>query len=401
MRTFYYAGVDGRGRQSKGRVQADDEADLQEKLRESGVWLIEARAEAADAGAANKVGNVGRRELINFCTLMGFLTKVGIPLVSALEISANDCEKPAFAIVLVDLKRNIESGFQLAEALERYPRVFSQNFTNLIRAGEQSGSLPEAFAELKRYLEWLEQMSADVKQATIYPAVVMVATILFVLILFTFVVPKFVALLTVTKVALPWPTRVVFGASDFMKSSWWIVIGTLIGVPMTVKFLQRRYEEFACAWDRFWFKLPVAGPLSHMLVMARFSQNLAILYRNGVPLISALKLVEGLLGSKLAAKATADITRRIEEGESFSEAMRHHDVFPLLLLRMTLIGERTGQLDQSLENVAAYYNLQVPQRLKRLFSMMEPALILFLVTVVGFVAMAVFLPILSLMQSIK
>lgn len=401
MRTFAYAGVDGRGRHSKGRLQAEDEADLEERLRGNGVWLIESRAETGSAGAATRVGRVSRRELINFCTLMGFLTKVGIPLVQALEISANDCDKPAFALVLIDLKRHIESGFQLAEALERYPKVFTQNFTNLIRAGEQSGSLPEAFAELKRYLEWLEQMSADVKQATIYPVVVLVATLLFVLILFTFVVPKFVVLLTVTKVALPWPTRVVFGASDFMKSWWWLILGVGFGVPLLVGFLRRRSEPFACAWDRHWYQLPVAGPLSHMLVMARFSQNLAILYRNGVPLISALKLVEGLLGSRLASKATMDISRRIEEGESFSEAMRHHDVFPMLLLRMTLIGERTGQLDEALANVASYYNLQVPQRLKRLFSLLEPALILFLVTVVGFVALAVFLPILSLMQNIK
>ncbi len=401
MPTYIYTGVDGRGRTSKGRLQADSEADLEEKLRGNGVWLVEARPEAANVGAADKVGKVARREIINFCTLMGFLTKVGIPLVQALEIAANDCENPAFNIVLLDLKRNIESGFQLAEAMERYPRVFNLNFTNLVRAGEQSGSLPEAFAELKRYLEWVEQMTADVKQATIYPAVVMVATILFVLVLFTFVVPKFVVLLSVTKVPLPLPTKIVFGASDFMKSWWWVVIGTLVGVPSIVGFFRRKSDAFACAWDRYWFKLPVAGPLSHMLVMARFSQNLAILYRNGVPLISALKLVEGLVGSRLAGKATLDICRRIEEGESFSEAMRSHEVFPMLLLRMTLIGERTGQLDSSLENVATYYNQQVPQRLKRLFSLMEPALIIFLVSIVGFVALAVFLPILSLMQSIK
>ncbi len=401
MPNYVYTGVDGRGRTAKGRIQAEDETELEEKLRGNGVWLVEARAEAANVGMADRVGNVGRRELINFCNLMGFLTKVGIPLVQALEIAANDCEKPAFNLVLADLKRNVECGFQLAEAMERYPRVFSQSFTNLIRAGEQSGSLPESFNELKRYLEWVEQMSADVKQATIYPAVVLVATILFVLILFTFVVPKFVVLLTATKVALPLPTRIVFGASDFMKSSWWIVVGALTVVPATLGFLRRKSEAFACAWDRHWFKLPVAGPLSHMLVMARFSQNLAVLYRNGVPLISALKLVRGLVGSPLAAKATVDVCRRIEEGETFSEAMRHHEVFPMLLLRMTLIGERTGQLDSSLENVATYYNQQVPQRLKRLFSLMEPALILFLVAIVGFVALAVFLPILSLMQNIK
>jgi type IV pilus assembly protein PilC len=401
MQNFAYSGVDARGHKSKGTLRARDEAELEERLRTTGVWLVEARRAPEEARGRTGRVRTTRRDLINFCTLMGFLTQVGIPLVQALEIASNDCDRPAFAQVIEEVKRSVESGFQLANALERFPRVFPPNFTHLIRAGEHSGSLPAAFAELKRYQEWLEQMSADVKQATIYPAVVLVATLLFVLILFTFVVPKFVALLTVAKATLPWPTRVVFGVSDFIKSSWWWVLGALIVVPAGVAIARRRSERFACAWERAWYSIPVIGDLSHMLVMSRFSQNLAILYRNGVSLIPALKLVEGLVDSPMVSRATIDIGKRIEEGETFSGAMRLHTVFPLLLLRMTLIGERTGQLDHALENVAAYYNLQVPQRLKRLFSLLEPALILFLVGVVGFVALAVFLPILSLMQSIR
>lgn len=401
MVTFQYSGVDTRGRRSKGRLQAVDETDLEEKLRTTGVWLIEATAAPDSAGSRAKLRRASRRDLISFCTLMGFLTQVGIPLVQALEIAGKDCENPAFARVVDEVRRSVESGFQLAEALERFPHIFKPSFTHLIRTGEHSGALPGSFAELKRYLEWLEQMSADVKQATIYPALVLVATLLFVLILFTFVVPKFVALLTLTKTALPLPTRVVFGASDFIKSSWWVVIGSMVLIPLAIGYLRRKSERFACAWERNWYTLPIIGALSHMLVMSRFSQNLAILYRNGVPLVSALKLVEGLVGSTLVSLAVADMRRRIEEGENFSGAMRRHDVFPLLLLRMTLVGERTGQLDHALENVASYYNIQVPQRLKRLFSILEPALIIFLVSIVGFVALAVFLPILSLMQNIR
>jgi type IV pilus assembly protein PilC len=299
------------------------------------------------------------------------------------------------------VKRSIESGAQLADALERFPRYFQPGMTNLIRAGESSGALPDAFNELKRYLEWQEQIAADVKQATIYPAVVMFTTIVFVLVLFTFVVPKFVLLLSATKVALPWPTKVVFGLSDFLKSSWWVWSPLLFGVPLGIQLGCRYSPKFARAWDLFFMRVPVLGPLTHMLWMARFAQNLAVLYRNGVPLVSALKLCQGLVGSRMVGDLVGETARRIEEGETLSGSLRQYPVFPVLLIRMAAIGEKTGQLDHALENVASYYNLLVPQRVKRLFSLMEPAMILILVGIVGFVALAVFLPILTLMSSIK
>jgi type IV pilus assembly protein PilC len=273
--------------------------------------------------------------------------------------------------------------------------------TSLIRAGERSGSLPESFAELKRYLEWQEQIASDVKQATIYPAIVMITTAIFVLVLFTFVVPKFVGLLKVAKVALPLPTKIVFGASDFAKATWWMWMIILVVGPIAIQLGRKFSKPFALFWDRVWMRVPLLGGMTHMLWVARFAQNLAVLYRNGVPLVSGLKLCEGLVGSPLMGQTVVDVARRIEEGETFSDALRHHKIFPNLLLRMSVIGEKTGQLDQALENVSGYYNLIVPQRIKRLFGLMEPALILFLVTVVGFVALAVFMPILSLMQGLK
>jgi type II secretory pathway component PulF len=405
MKTFAYTGLDARGRNQSGRLIAQDEANLEEMLRGSGIWLVQATAEklaeTEKASTARRRGSASRRELASFCTLMAFLTKVGIPLVSALDIAAQDCDRPGFAAILRELKRFIESGLPLAESLERFPNCFSKGFTSLIKAGESSGALPDAFSELKRYLEWQEQVAADVKQATIYPAMVMITTALFVLVLFTFVVPKFVTLMAVAKVALPWPTKVVFGVSDFAKATWWIWLICLTVLPASIQFARKSSVKFAKLWDQFWMRIPIIGPLTHMLWMSRLAQNLAVLYRNGVPLVSALKLCEGLVGSRMVGDLIADMGRRIEEGATFSESMRQHDVFPVLLVRMTAIGEKTGQLDQALENVAGYYNLIVPQRIKRLFSFMEPAMILFLVGIVGFVALAIFMPILSLMGSIR
>jgi type IV pilus assembly protein PilC len=406
MKTFLYTGMDARGRSQHGKMHALDEVALEETLRSSGVWLVEAKAEnpnlAAEARShAGRFGKGQRRELISFCTLMGFLTKVGVPLVQALDIAAQDCDRVVFSTVLREVKRAIESGLPLADSMQRFPRFFDHGMTSLIRAGESSGALPESFAELKRYLEWQDQISADVKQATIYPAVVMITTAIFVLVLFTFVVPRFVGLLKVAKVALPLPTQIVFGVSDFAKATWWLWLIVLVLGPIAIQLGRKYSRAFSIIWDRLWMRLPILGPLTHMLWIARFAQNLAVLYRNGVPLVSGLRLCEGLVGSQLVGGMILDVARRIEEGETFSGALRTHRIFPTLLLRMSVIGEKTGQLDEALENVAGYYNLIVPQRIKRLFGLLEPAMILFLVTVVGFVALAVFMPILSLMQGIK
>lgn len=386
---------------------ADNETTLEEKLHALGLWLVEAKAEKSDRQdriAHQQGGSWGasrRRELINFSTLMAFQLRVGIPMVTALQVAADDCDSPRFKLVLRELKRLVESGLQLCEAMQRFPKLFSGNFVSLVKAGEQSGTLPDTFLEQKRYLEWQEQLIADVRQATIYPTVVLIVVCLFVLLLFTFVIPKFVLLLKAANAPLPLVTRVVFGASDFAKATWWIWLGVLTVIPAAIQITRRSWEDFAVAFDKIKFKMPVFGQLNHMLVVSQFAHSVAVLYRSGVILPEALKLCQGLVKSAWLSRVIADVVKRVEAGDALSEAMRRHEVFPSLLLRMTVMGEKTGSLDQSLDNVADYYNTLIPRRIKKIFSIVEPSLIIFLVGIVGTVALAVFLPIISLVGSIK
>ena len=408
MHHFVYQCVDHNGKTISGKMLAPDETALEERLKANGLWLVDAKADKParkpSALAARGIGfgnDTGRRELIDFCTLMSFQLRVGVTMVQALEISAADCPNPRFRETISEVKKLVESGEPLADALARFPRSFAGNITSLIRAAESSGTVPEAFLELKRYLEWQEQIVSDIRQATIYPAIVLFVVCLFVLVLFTFVVPRFVSLLSVAKVALPLITRVVFAASDFAKSTWWMWFALLIGAPAIIGFLKRRSLPFAMAYDRFKFRLPIFGELNHMLVIARFAHNLAVLYRSGIPIINALGLCRDLVGSALVGHNLGDVVQRVEAGDPISEALRRHPVFPPLLIRMVTMGERTGNLDTSLENVSGYYNVVIPRRIKKVFSIMEPALILFLVAIVGTVALAIFLPIISLMGAIR
>ena len=404
---YSYLGIDRCGRNVAGRMIADDEANLEAKLHRIGLWLVEAKGEGAqrrDRAAQSqwrRWGRSSRRDLINFCTLIAFELKAGIPMVTAIQVASDDCEHAKFKRLLQELKRQVEAGLPLWEAMQRFPRVFSQQFISLVRAGEHSSALPETFLEEKRYLEWQEQVAADVRQASIYPAIVLIVVSLFVLLLFTYVVPKFVLLLSAVNVPLPLPTRVVFGVSDFAKATWWAWVVGLTGVPMAVQVARRCSEGFAIGFDRVKFRLPVFGKLMHLLAISQFAHNLAVLYRAGIIITEALKLCQGLVGSAWLAKVIGELAQRVEGGEPLSEGMRDYELFPPLLLRMAVMGENTGSLDQALENVSDYYNVLIPRQIKRIFAIVEPGLIVFLIGVVGTVALAVFMPIITLMGSIR
>lgn len=406
MPSYGYVGVDRSGRNISGKMVAVDETELEEKLQGLGLWLVSAKTDKAEERAKAKrkrksFGGVTRQEMINFCTLMGFQLKVGITMVTAIQVAAEDCESPRFRSVLMEVKQHIESGAQLAEALERFPHVFQPQFVSLVRAGESSSALPETFMELKRYLEWQDAIIADVRQATIYPAVVLMVVMALVMVLFTFVIPKFVMLLTSVKVALPLPTRIVFGLSDVVKATWWIWLLCVTVLPAAVAIGRHYSLKFAIFCDKAKFKIPLFGGLIHMLVVARFAHNFGILYSSGVSIVNALKLTRGLVGSIWVSTVLEDIVARVEAGDALSEGLRRYPVFPPLLIRMVVMGENTGNLDKALANVSDYYNLIVPRKIKKIFAIMEPMLIVFLVGLVGFVALAIFMPILSLLGSIK
>jgi len=392
-----------------GTMIAQDERVLEDRLGELGLLLVEAKLEAAsEPGRAvekRSVLGIGtgakRRELIDFCTLLSFQLGAGITMLTALEVAAADCLNAQFKLKLLEIRRRVEAGETLSEAMGRFPRSFTAHFTSLVKAGEQSATLPQTFLELKRYLEWQEQIITDVRQATIYPLMVLIVVCVFTLTLFTFVIPKFALLLTAAKMDLPLITKTIFGLSSFVKATWWIWLPILVGTPIAVQIARKNWSAFNIEFDRFRFKWPVMGSLYHLLVMCRLAHNLAILYRSGLTVVNALKLTRDVVGSELVGTLIDDVGQRMERGEFLSEAMRRHKLFPQLLVRMVVMGEKTGTLDTSLENVASYYNLVIPRTIKKVFGIAEPMLILFLVALVGAVAVAVFLPILSLMDAVK
>lgn len=400
MPHFHYTGIARDGSECRGDFEAVDERNLEDLLRERGIWLIQARLVESHIQDRWSSSRVSSQELITFCTLMGFQIQVGIHVLQALEITAQEVGSSAMGGILMGLKRGVESGSTLSSAMEEFPKAFPRDLVQLIRSGEQGGSLSESFLQAKQHLEWQRHVQGEIRQATLYPMLVLAAALGFVAVLFTGVVPKFVGLLTTLKIPLPTPTRVVFAVSDLTRNYGPWVLLTVGVLAIAVGMLKHRSLRMALVVDRFRLALPILGPLLRMGVMNRFAHNLAVLYRNGVTLPNALQLVGEMTGSPNVAQAVERVRTSILGGESLSEALRNHSVFPRLLIRLVRVGEQTGQLDRALEQLAFHYHQELPRRWKQLIGILEPTLILFLVILVGVVALAVILPVLSLMQSL-
>lgn len=401
MPNYLYRAVDGSGASITGVLAAGDELGLENALRERGYWLIEANEQAQNVGTPQRKGKVTRRDLIDLSIHMGTLLSVGVPLVEALRGIEEEASNPVLQAIIGDVRREVEAGASFSEAAAKYPQAFPHQVASMIRAGEQSGTLPETFAELRRYLEWLDRLMGDIKQASIYPTIVFVVVLMFVLLLFTFVIPKFVAILNIAKVPLPLLTVVVIAISDFMVATWWLWPFVGILTVVSVKVARHRWLWLAYAVDRLKLEMPIFGDLNKMIAMSRFATNFSVLYRSGIPILECLKLCQGLVDNKLLERALAHTEQVMAEGVTMSASFHEYEIFPPLVLRMVAVGETSGEMDKALSHVSAYYNEEIPRRIKKVFGILEPAITVMLLGIVATVALAVFLPLLRMMGSLR
>jgi type IV pilus assembly protein PilC len=323
----------------------------------------------------------------------------GIALVEALDFSLGDQTHVGFREVQQHVMDRVKSGSSFSEALDDHPRTFPPLVVNLIRAGESSGRLAEACADIRRYFEWIDRLMADMRQALLYPVFVLVATIAFFFLVFTFLIPRFATVLTEIKVKLPWLTRLFLDISTFMTKYWWAVGAGIILVILTFKYGPKLSVGFARILDRFKLRLPIFGPIHHLICLSRVSQNLATLYRAGLPLLTALQLSRGLVGNRILEDAVAEVEASVKSGRPMHEAMRDNPIFSRLLVQMVAVGESTGSLGDALQHVSDYYDEIVPRQVKKFLSILEPAMIICLIVMVGTVALAVFLPIASMLDA--
>jgi general secretion pathway protein F len=344
---------------------------------------------------------VPRRELSELCTFLGTLVRAGVSIPTALRDFSQETKHPWFRYVVEQVYLAVEAGESLAGSMEKFPRVFSEELRGMVKAGERSGSLPEALGRVRAHLDWQERLSGDIRQATTYPVVVSLLLSVFVLYLFSSVVPGIAKILVDLKVPLPLVTKIVLLISDLVKEIWWLVVVVVVAAITGIAQGRKRSEGFRLAWDGMLLKLPVFGELNSMIAQARFSQNAAVLHRSGLSILENLELCHGLVGNAVFARALSFALRDVREGGSLAQSLRGSGIFSGMAVRMIAAGESSGDLDRSLDHVAAYYEEEVPRKVKRVFAIVEPMLIVTLVAIVGVVAMAIFLPILGMSSGVR
>ena len=400
MANFQYRAIDAHGNPIEGRMSAPDLSHLERQLQGMGLWLVRTLENKPNSGArsAKKRGKVKSRDLMEFSTHMFTLLEAGIPLSQALKSLSVETPNLQLRATLHTIFQQVEAGNTLHEAMSQHPRIFPPQVTNLVHAGEDSGTLTETFKELERYLDWVDQIRGDVRQATIYPSIVIVAVIGLLVLLFTFVIPRFVPILEGLHVPLPTITVVVIGLSEFMVRAWWIWASLILVCPVVWVVGQKHVTGFSHWRDQMILQLPVMGKLIQMLTLSKFVQNFAVLYRAGIPVLQCLKLCQGLVGNYVVEKALQDAERAVAEGSTINESLSRHPVFPPMVLQMISVGEATGNLPQTLMNVANFYNREIPRKIKKAFALLEPLITLGLIVIVGTVALALFMPMMSLME---
>lgn len=398
MPEFNYKAVDNKGKQHSSSCYAVDEAGLENELKEKGFWLIDATKIKTNKKKA-KV-KVTRPMLIEFCISMSAMLGSGIGIVEAIQSVLEESDNEGFKTVLRDIADNITAGNTLVSALEQYPTVFPEQMCNLINAAEYSGNLVEAFKEISDYLQWTDSLVKDVKQVSLYPTIVLIVVGVFILLLFTFVVPKFTELLMSVNVPLPLVTQVVIGISDTVQAYWYLFVLMPFGLFKLSQFCIRRFSHLALMADRVKLKLPIFGDVIKMLCLSRFTHNMAILTRSGIPILQSLSLCRNLVGNRVISDAILEAQAAVNQGRTMTEVFKSYAVFPPTLLRMMVIGEETGSLERSLNHISDRYDDEIPRKIKKIMGIMEPMIMVMLIGIVGTVVVAIFMPLMSLMGSV-
>ncbi len=337
----------------------------------------------------------GRPQLVLTTRQLATLVKAGMPLLRALHTVSDQLDPGPLRDVFASIASDVEAGVKFSEALSSHPRWFPPFYVNMVRAGEVGGLLDEILKRLAELLEKQARIRQRVKSALMYPAFVMVAAVGILTVLMAFVVPTFLGMFTELGSSLPLPTRILVVSCTAVRTWWWAVLLGLIGAGMLLKMLISTPAGKRVV-DRATLHAPVIGSLVERLLISRFARTFGTLISSGVPILSALETVRATVTNSVIDEALLDVEHSLKVGESLARPMELSGVFPPLVTRMVALGEETGQLDRMLMQVADSYEEEVDVQLAGLTQLLEPLLIVFVGGIVGFIVIAMFLPLMSL-----
>jgi type IV pilus assembly protein PilC len=417
MPVFEYRAVDKKGKDVVSVIEAANNMDALNKVRELGLYPLKvvektrADIQSKEQKAKTVLGlpvslfrekKVKPQHMVIFIRQFATLINAGLPLLRSIKILWEQQRPGALKYALEDLANSVESGSTFSEALLKHPAIFSKLFVNMVKAGEAAGVMDVVLLRLADFYEKSHKIRAKVKSALIYPIIVVCAAIAVLFFLVLFIIPKFAEMFKDMDLALPTPTRILIGITNLMLQWYtWVVLAVVVAGFVLVYVAVSRTPKGRYAIDKLKLDFPLFGILVQKIGIARFARTLGTLVSSGVPLLKALTIVRDVIGNEVISSAIANVSESIREGESISGPLKQHKVFTPMVINMIDVGEETGRLDEMLIKIADNYDEDVDVAISGLTSILEPVLIITLAFIVGSIVISLFLPLISLISSLS
>ncbi len=396
MPVFTYSGKNASGEKVKGSREAQSKESLAQTLRKERIVPGNIREKGKEFSLPTfGSGSVNSKEIAVFFRQFSVMIDAGLPLVQCLEILGANQENQTFQKTLASVRTTVEGGSTLANAMRLHPKIFDDLSTNMIEAGETGGILDIILQRIAAYVEKAVKLKSAVTSALIYPVAVVGIAVLVVGCLLKFVVPIFANLFIGLGVALPLPTRITIGLSNFVGQFWWFFIVGGVGLVFGVKQM-RKTPKGRYFFDSLLLKLPIIGILLRKIAVARFTRTLGTLITSGVPILEGLTITARTSGNAVLEEALLKVRKAIEEGRTIVDPLRESGVFPNMVTQMIGVGEATGAMDSMLQKIADFYEDEVDAATKNMLAMLEPAIIAFLGVFVGGIVISLYMPLFAM-----
>jgi len=394
-----------KARNWEGKIIANDmdgpsKEEVVARLREKGLFVTEIKEKRAALGLSLfGGGSVSSKEVAIFANMFAVMIGSGVPLVRCLSILQAQMENPTFSKIIGQIRSEVEGGSTFSQALSRHPKAFDNLFVNLVKAGEAGGILDKILNRLSGYLEKSEELKSKVKGALTYPVVVLSIAVLVVIALIMFVLPQFKSIFQSMNVELPAITQMLLALSDIMQEWWWVILPCLALIPISIMQFFRS-PQGQRVFDTNILRVPVFGSMMRKVAVARFTRTLGTMISSGVPILQALEVTASTAGNVVIKEAVDKTRVSIREGESIADPLKQSGVFPPMVVQMISVGEETGELDKMLMKIAQFYDTEVDAAVKGLTSVIEPIVIVVMGLVIGGIVLAVFMPMLKLINNV-
>lgn len=398
MALYQYRAASAEGQINKGQIEALNEFDLEAQLKRIGLLLVSAKALKS---RQRIVKSMPRREVIDFFFQIEMLVRAGVPLLTALGDMRDEAESPASRDLSSGLFEKIEAGSTFGQAVAAYPGVFSPTLVSLIRSGEVTGQLPDVLKEIVRSLKWQDEMASTTKKLLMYPSFVLVVIGGVVFFLMIYLVPQLVGFLNNMGQAIPLQTRLLIGLSSFFVNYWWLILTVPPALVMLVLSLSAAFPAVRYRLHQMQLNIPYVGPVLKKMILARFADTFALMYRTGIPLIEGLVYCQEISSNMVIQQAVRRARERVINGASLSESFAAEALFPSLVIRMLKVGEATGALDSALSNISYFYTRDIDESVGKVQAMIEPALTVMMGLILGWIMLAVLGPIYDTIAKMK